>query len=99
MLRIRKIKTMKIKPWSQLCHDFTHKKNFHENFHVYGTSTKGVECTYGSNDVGGVQCDVLDPSRAVVLHVLFDLALPGAWGRLVDGHLDRPLEVGDHDGS
>lgn len=46
-------------------------------------------------DVAGVERDVLNPRSVVVLAVLLDLRLALARRRLVDGHLDGLLVVGD----
>ena len=41
---------------------------------------------------------VLHASRAVIVHILLDLGLLLSGRGLIDRHLDRLLEVGDHDG-
>ena len=41
---------------------------------------------------------MLHASRAVIVHILLDLGLPLSRRGLIDRHLDRLLEVGDHDG-
>jgi hypothetical protein len=61
--------------------------------------TPGTEVLNCFDDVFCVHCYVLHPGAAVVVHILLDLRLALARSRLVDGHLDGLLIVGDHDGA
>ena len=58
-----------------------------------------LECqslAYSTDDIGSVECYVLDSWRAIVVDVFLDLALPLGRCRLVEWHLDGLVPVGHH---
>lgn len=59
-------------------------------------NSESPEIFYALDDIIRSESYVLDPSRAIVVDVLLDLGLPLTRRRLVDGHFDGLLVIGNH---